>query len=123
MGLEIMKKMKILINSGNGAGAHTFPYLEKAILEKSSLFEFIKINSEPDGTFPKGIPNPILKKNQPQTSKAVLDMKADLGVAFDGDFDRCFFFDEKGNFVSGEYIVGLLAEIFLDIDLFGTQPI
>jgi phosphomannomutase len=72
--------------------------------------DIVKINEEPDGTFPLGVPNPLLPDNQAITSQAVLAAGADLGVAWDGDFDRCFFFDEKGEFVDGYYLVGLLAQ-------------
>jgi len=69
---------------------------------------------QPDSTFPNGIPNPILLENHQSTRNKVLEMKADIGIAFDGDFDRCFFFDERGEFIPGEFIVGLLAKVFLD---------
>ena len=72
--------------------------------------QLVKINETPDGTFPLGVPNPLLPENQAVTSQAVLEAGADLGVAWDGDFDRCFFFDEKGEFVDGYYLVGLLAQ-------------
>ena len=74
----------------------------------------IRDSHEPDSNFPNGIPNPLLKENRPVTQKAVLSSNSDLGIAFDGDFDRCFFFDDRGDFVSGEYIVGLLSEFFLE---------
>ena len=72
-----------------------------------------KINHNPDGNFPNGVPNPLVEENRPVTIQAIKDTNADWGVAWDGDFDRCFFFDEKGNFIEGYYIVGLLAENFL----------
>jgi phosphomannomutase len=68
----------------------------------------------PDSTFPNGIPNPLLLENHHKTADIVKNTGADFGVAFDGDFDRCFFFDETGKFVPGEYLVGLLATIFLE---------
>lgn len=67
----------------------------------------------PDGTFPAGIPNPLLPENRPATAARVRETGADFGVAWDGDFDRCFFFDHEGRFIDGEYVVGLLAEAFL----------
>jgi phosphomannomutase len=82
-------------------------------IEKYLPFEFIKIHHQADGTFPNGIPNPLLPENRASTSRAVLDHEADMGIAWDGDFDRCFLFDEKGQFTEGYYIVGLLAEAFL----------
>ena len=75
--------------------------------------EFIKINHLPDGNFPNGIPNPLLPENRQDTIGAVIEHKADMGIAWDGDFDRCFLFDENGDFIEGYYIVGLLAEAFL----------
>ncbi|MDL1958960.1 MAG: phosphomannomutase [Deltaproteobacteria bacterium] len=103
-----LKPLKIVINSGNGCAGPVMDALEPHL-----PFEFIKIQHQPDGTFPNGIPNPLLPENRSVTSKAVLSSGADLGVAWDGDFDRCFFFDEKGRFIEGYYIVGLLAEAFL----------
>ena len=76
-------------------------------------FEFVDLNYPPDGTFPNGIPNPMLLENQAATTDAVIAHKADMGIAWDGDFDRCFLFDENGVFIEGYYIVGLLAESIL----------
>ncbi|MBW2163001.1 MAG: phosphomannomutase [Deltaproteobacteria bacterium] len=103
-----LKPLKIVINSGNGCAGPVMDALESHL-----PFEFIKVQHQPDGTFPNGIPNPLLPENRSVTSKAVLSSGADLGIAWDGDFDRCFFFDEKGRFIEGYYIVGLLAESFL----------
>ncbi len=103
-----LKPLKIVINSGNGCAGPVMDALESHL-----PFEFIKVQHQPDGTFPNGIPNPLLPENRSVTSKAVLSSGADLGFAWDGDFDRCFFFDEKGRFIEGYYIVGLLAEAFL----------
>lgn len=103
-----LKPFKIVINSGNGCAGPVMDALEPHL-----PFEFIKVQHQPDGTFPNGIPNPLLPDNRSVTSKAVLSSGADLGIAWDGDFDRCFFFDEKGRFIEGYYIVGLLAEAFL----------
>jgi phosphomannomutase len=75
---------------------------------------FIKVHNEPDGTFPHGIPNPLLPECRDDTRNAVIEHQADMGIAFDGDFDRCFLFDDKGQFIEGYYIVGLLAEAFLE---------
>lgn len=71
------------------------------------------MHHEPDGNFPKGIPNPLLPENRCATADAVIANSADMGIAWDGDFDRCFLFDETGKFIEGYYIVGLLAEAFL----------
>ncbi|MGJ0579585.1 phosphomannomutase CpsG [Xenorhabdus bovienii] len=105
--------MKIVINSGNGAAGHVIDEIESCFKQNRVPVEFIKINHEADGYFPNGIPNPLLPECREDTIKAVKLYQADIGVAFDGDFDRCFFFDEKGHFIDGYYIVGLLAESFL----------
>lgn len=97
--------MKVLVNPGNGGAG---PVID--MLAPHLPLHFVKINEEPDGTFPLGVPNPLLPENRAATSQAVLDAGADLGIAWDGDFDRCFFFDEKGEFVDGYYLVGLLAQ-------------
>ena len=83
------------------------------LLEKFLPFEFVYINEQPDGNFPNGVPNPMIPENRLATSEAVIYNKADFGIAWDGDFDRCFLFDENGEFIEGYYIVGLLAENFL----------
>jgi len=100
--------LKILANAGNGCAGIGLDGLESQL-----PFEFVKINNEPDGTFPNGIPNPMLLENQSMTADAVVESGADFGIAWDGDFDRCFLFDEKGGFIEGYYIVGLLAESLL----------
>ena len=109
-----LKPMKIVINSGNGAAGPTVDAIIRRLEEQGAPIEFIRVQHEPDNTFPNGIPNPLLSQNHKATADVVLRKKADLGVAFDGDFDRCFFFDEAGQFVPGEYVVGLLAAIFLE---------
>lgn len=98
------KPLKIVVNSGNGCAGGIVDLLEAHL-----PFQFIKLQHEPDGTFPNGVPNPLLVENREVTTAAVLEHGADLGIAWDGDFDRCFFWDEKGDFVEGYYIVGLLA--------------
>ncbi|MEN9704830.1 MAG: hypothetical protein RLZZ393_709 [Pseudomonadota bacterium] len=103
-----LKPLKVVVNAGNG-GAGQFVDL----LEPHLPFQFIKLHHEVDGTFPNGVPNPMLEANRRPTAKAILDHKADVGLAWDGDFDRCFFFDEQGTFIEGYYLVGLLAEVFL----------
>jgi phosphomannomutase len=105
--------LKLVMNAGNGAAGHVVDAFEARFAELNVPVEIIKINNEPDGTFPNGIPNPILHKNRAPTIDAVLDHGADMGIAWDGDFDRCFLVDELGNFIEGYYIVGLLAEAFL----------
>jgi len=104
-----LKPLKIVVNAGNGGAGATIDRLEPHL-----PFDFVKINHEPDGTFPNGIPNPILPDNRSATIDAVIASGADLGIAWDGDFDRCFLFDETGAFIEGYYIVGLLAEAMLE---------
>jgi len=108
-----IKPLKLVVNSGNGAAGHVVDELEAQFKALAIPIEFIKVHHEPDPTFPNGIPNPLLMENRVQTADAVIAHGADMGIAWDGDFDRCFLFDEKGAFVEGYYIVGLLAEAFL----------
>ncbi|MCT6700680.1 phosphomannomutase CpsG [Rheinheimera sp. 4Y26] len=110
---ENFKPLKIVVNSGNGAAGHVVDALEQAFSQQGIPIEFVKVHHEPDATFPNGIPNPLLPENRADTAAAVLAHQADFGVAWDGDFDRCFLFDETGAFIEGYYIVGLLAEAFL----------
>jgi len=111
--LPALRPLKIVVNAGNGAAGPTFDALAAALQAAGAPLEFIRLHHAPDGSFPNGIPNPLLPENQPVTAEAVRAHGADLGVAWDGDFDRCFLFDETGAFVAGEYVVGLLAEVFL----------
>ena len=106
-----LKSLKIVINSGNGAAGPTLDAINEKLTE-SMQTNFIFVQHDPDPTFPNGIPNPLLEENRSSTANAVVSEKADFGVAFDGDFDRCFFFDHAGEFIAGENVVGLLAEIF-----------
>lgn len=108
-----LKPMKILVNAGNGAAGPSFDAISQALSKRGAPLSFICLNHEPDGSFPNGVPNPLLPENQPQTANAVKASGADMGIAWDGDFDRCFLFDHEGRFVPGEYVVGLLAEVFL----------
>ncbi|MDZ4136823.1 MAG: phosphomannomutase [Paracoccaceae bacterium] len=108
-----MRPLRILVNAGNGAAGPTFDALAAGLAKRGAPLSFICLNHEPDGSFPNGIPNPLLPENQPVTAQAVAASGADLGIAWDGDFDRCFLFDHLGRFIPGEYIVGLLAEVFL----------
>jgi phosphomannomutase len=103
-----LKPLKLVVNAGNGCAGIAVDGLEEHL-----PFEFIKLHHEPDGTFPNGIPNPLLPENRAATIDAVKAQKADMGIAWDGDFDRCFLFDENGGFIEGYYIVGLLAESIL----------
>lgn len=107
--LKALKPLKVVVNAGNGAAG---PVIDR--LEKLLPYQFIKVNNEPDGNFPNGVPNPILFENREATAKVVRETGADVGIAWDGDFDRCFLFDEKGGFIEGYYMVGFLAQAFLD---------
>ncbi|WP_200286871.1 phosphomannomutase CpsG [Pantoea ananatis] len=107
------KPMKLVINSGNGAAGHVIDEIEKRFKQANTPVTFIKVHHQADGNFPNGIPNPLLPECRKDTSEAVQKHNADLGIAFDGDFDRCFLFDENAEFIEGYYIVGLLAEAFL----------
>lgn len=108
-----IKPLKLVVNAGNGAAGHVIDALETEFEKSKAPIEFIKVHHEPDHSFPNGIPNPLLPENRMATSEAVKASGADMGIAWDGDFDRCFLFDENGNFIEGYYIVGLLAEAFL----------
>jgi len=110
---QVITPLKLVMNAGNGAAGHVVDAIEERFAQLNLPIEIVKINNEPDGNFPNGIPNPILHENRAPTIDAVLEHGADLGIAWDGDFDRCFLVDEKGNFIEGYYIVGLLAEAFL----------
>ena len=111
--LDAIKPTKLVMNAGNGAAGPVVDALESRFAKLNLPIEIIKIHNEPDGSFPNGIPNPILHENRASTIDAVIEHQADLGIAWDGDFDRCFLVDEKGQFIEGYYIVGLLAEAFL----------
>ncbi|MEQ9923108.1 phosphomannomutase CpsG [Pectobacterium brasiliense] len=107
------KPLKLVINSGNGAAGHVIDALEEQFNKLNMPVTFIKVNHEADGSFPNGIPNPLLPECRKDTSDAVIAHSADMGIAFDGDFDRCFLFNHLGEFIEGYYIVGLLADAFL----------
>jgi phosphomannomutase len=103
-----LKPLKIVVNAGNGGAGLVVDQLEPHL-----PLRFIKVHHEPDGHFPNGIPNPMLEENRAPTADAIRTHGADFGIAWDGDFDRCFLFDELGNFIEGYYIVGLLASVLL----------
>ena len=106
--VKALKPFKIVVNTGNGAAGPIINALEKHL-----PFEMVKVFNEPDGNFPNGVPNPILQENREATAKVVRESGAAVGIAWDGDFDRCFLFDEKGGFIEGYYMVGFLAQAFL----------
>jgi phosphomannomutase/phosphomannomutase/phosphoglucomutase len=103
-----LKPLKVVVNAGNGGAGLVVDKLEPHL-----PFEFIKIHHNPDSSFPNGVPNPMIEENRASTVAAIRQHGADVGLAWDGDFDRCFFFDETGAFIEGYYLVGLLAEYFL----------
>ncbi|MEM8497266.1 MAG: phosphomannomutase [Pseudomonadota bacterium] len=103
-----LKPLRVVVNAGNGGAG-----LALDLLEEHLPVEFIKVHHEPNGDFPNGVPNPILEDNRQPTIDAIKSHNADLGLAWDGDFDRCFFFDENARFIEGYYIVGMLADAFL----------
>ena len=107
---ERMRPLKLAVNSGNGCAG---PVID--LLAPHLPFTFIRLQHEPDGRFPNGVPNPLLPGRRAATAEAVIAHQADMGIAWDGDFDRCFLFDEKGRFIEGYYIVGLLAEAMLNL--------
>ena len=113
-----LKPLKLVLNPGNsGAGE---------IIDRMEMFlpyELVRINWQADGSFPKGVPNPMLKKYRQETAQAVRDCGADMGLAWDGDCDRCFFFDERGQFIESYYLVGLLAEYFLSQQQYRGQSV
>jgi phosphomannomutase len=111
--VENIKPLKLVVNSGNGSAGHVVDALEEQFKALSVPIELIKVHHQPDATFPNGIPNPLLPENRAATGEKVKETNADMGIAWDGDFDRCFLFDENGEFIEGYYIVGLLAEAFL----------
>lgn len=107
------RPLKLVVNSGNGAAGHVIDEVEKRFAAAGAPVTFIKVHHQPDGHFPNGIPNPLLPECRQDTADAVRAHQADMGIAFDGDFDRCFLFDDEASFIEGYYIVGLLAEAFL----------
>jgi phosphomannomutase len=103
-----LKPLKIVVNAGNGGAGLIVDELESRL-----PFSFVKVHHDPDGRFPNGVPNPMLEENRASTAEAIRRQGADFGIAWDGDFDRCFFFDEHGAYIEGYYIVGLLAQVLL----------
>ncbi len=108
--IDNLKPLKILVNAGSGTAGPTFDVIKAQLAAAGAPLTFVEMDHRPDPSFPNGIPNPLLPENQPRTAAAVRAHGADFGVAWDGDFDRCFFFDADGQFIDGYYIVGLLAQ-------------
>ncbi|NID15775.1 phosphomannomutase [Luteibacter yeojuensis] len=107
--LGVIRPLKVVVNAGNGGAGQIVDLLQAHL-----PLDFVRVNHEPDGSFPNGIPNPLLPGNRAATADAVRAHGADFGVAWDGDFDRCFLFDASGEFIEGYYIVGLLAAQLLE---------
>lgn len=112
--VEKLQPLKLLVDAGNGAAGHVIDAIEARFAAANIPVTFIKINHEANGDFPNGIPNPLLPENRQVTANMVKAHNADMGIAWDGDFDRCFLFDNRGEFIEGYYLVGLLAEAFLE---------
>ncbi len=108
--VKALKPLKVLADPGNGAAGPVVQALAKRL-----PLEWVFINAEPDGDFPNGVPNPLLPENRELTRQALLANGCDLALAWDGDFDRCFFFDADGRFIEGYYLVGLLAKMLLKL--------
>ena len=109
-----LKPLTLIINSGNGSAGPVVDLLVDKLAQAGAPIEVITLHHTPDGSFPNGIPNPMIEANRAATEQAILEHHADVGFAFDGDFDRCFLFDENGAFIDGSYIVGMLAQAFLN---------
>jgi phosphomannomutase len=105
---ERLRPLELVVNAGNGSAG---PVIDR--LEPYLPFRMVKVHHEPDGRFPNGVPNPLLPENRAATRDAIRAAGADFGIAWDGDFDRCFLFDERGEFIEGYYIVGMLAAAML----------
>ncbi|MDR2892292.1 MAG: phosphomannomutase [Deltaproteobacteria bacterium] len=101
-------KLKLVMNPGNGCASYVLREIAPHLAA-----ECLWLHDEPDGSFPNGVPNPLLPERRADTARAVLESGADLGLAWDGDFDRCFFYDGQGVFVESYYLIGLLAEYAL----------
>ncbi|WP_093966856.1 phosphomannomutase [Actibacterium lipolyticum] len=110
-----LPRLKIVANAGNGVAGPALDAILERLTEEGAVLDIVRVNHTADGSFPNGIPNPLLPENRPATGDIVRREGADLGIAWDGDFDRCFFFDHTGAFVDGEYLVGLLANAFLAV--------
>ncbi|TXD96880.1 phosphomannomutase CpsG [Psychrobacter frigidicola] len=112
--IDKLEPLTLVINSGNGSAGPVVDLLVDKLEQAGAPIKVIKLHHEPDGSFPNGIPNPMILANRAATQQAVIEHNADLGIAFDGDFDRCFLFDENGEFIDGSYVVGMLAQAFLN---------
>ncbi|MEX3018137.1 phosphomannomutase CpsG [Kluyvera sp. STS39-E] len=111
--LPPVRPLRVVVNAGHGTAGAAFDALAKGLESAGAHIEFIRLHHQPDGHFPAGVPNPMLVENRRTTQRAVIEQHADFGIAWDGDFDRCFFFDERGEFIESYYLVGLFARHFL----------
>ena len=109
VGTDGLRPLKIHCDAGNGCAGLVLRELAPRL-----PYVFTFSNAEPDGHFPHGVPNPLLPEKRAATAQAVKEHGADMGLAWDGDFDRCFFYDHEGTFIEGYYLVGLLAEAVLE---------
>jgi phosphomannomutase len=109
----VIRGVRVLVNAGNGTAGAAFDAILRVLAARGAEIEVERMFHDPDPSFPNGIPNPLLPENRSVTAEAVQRTGADIGIAWDGDFDRCFFFDETGAFVDGEYVVALLAKAAL----------
>lgn len=107
-GKDAIRPLRVVVNAGNGMAGPAFDALAAGL-----PLEVVRLAHTVDGTFPNGVPNPMLAKNRAATASAVRAGHAALGIAWDGDFDRCFIFDETGAFIESYYLIGLFAEYFL----------
>lgn len=106
-----LRPLTMVLDAGNGVAG---PIAEAILQALPGVKPVVtRLGFEPDPAFPNGIPNPLIAQNRYRTSRAVRRARADFGVAWDGDADRCFFFDETGAFVDGEYVVALIAAAML----------
>jgi phosphomannomutase len=117
VGADRIGPLRLVVNAGNGAAGPTLDALAEGLARRGARLDLVRMHHDPDGRFPNGIPNPLLPENRPVTAEVVRAQGADFGVAFDGDFDRCFLFDGAGGFVDGEHVVALLAAAHL-----ATEP-
>ena len=115
------RPLRIVTNAGHGTAGPALDALAEGLAQAGVQADFIRLHHQPDGHFPAGVPNPMLPENRQATRQAVIAHQADFGIAWDGDFDRCFFFDEQGEFIESYYLVGLFAHHFLQ--RFPTSPV
>jgi phosphomannomutase len=108
--VSAIKPLRVVIDAANGMAGAMLP----PVLERLPMVDAVRCFFEPDGSFPNHEPNPLLPENREFIVKRTLEERADLGVAFDGDADRCFFVDDTGEFVPGDFVTALLAEAVLE---------